>query len=114
MLIGNWTENVPDTELRRLLLALGSLQERTAGAFDRFVSQIVNISDRYPDLLIRRDRSPENIRDGLVCDAEGMRASQAFKNQLFGNIGRQSALLNLRQEELELLRQIDARLDRID
>lgn len=113
MVTGEWAQSVQDTELRRLLLGLGSLQERTAGAFDRFVLQIVNISDRYPELLRRHDTSPEQYREGLVCDPVGMRASQAFKNQLFGNIGRQSALLERRRDELELLEKIAARIDQL-
>lgn len=110
MVTGEWTHGVQDTELRRLLLALASLQESTSAAFDRFVLQIVNISDRYPELIRRRDIEPGQYREGLTCDAEGMRANQAFKNQLFGNIGRQSALLSNRRSELELLEQIATRV----
>ncbi|MEJ2534608.1 MAG: hypothetical protein P8008_03880 [Gammaproteobacteria bacterium] len=110
MVTGDRDQNVQDMELQRLLLALGSLQEQTDRAFDRFVLQIVNISDRYPELLRRQDPSTDEIREGLVCAPEGMRANQAFKNQLFGNIGRQSALLDSRLQELELLERIDARV----
>ena len=110
MVIGDGDQHVQDMELQRLLLALGSLQEQTDRAFDRFVLQIVNISDRYPELLRRHDPSTDEIREGLVCDPEGMRANQAFKNQLFGNIGRQSALLDSRLRELELLEKIAARV----
>ncbi len=109
MVTGEWDQSVQDMELRRLLLALGSLQERANRVFDRFVLQVVNISDRYPELLQRRDIAPEEYRQGLVCNALGMRESQAFKNQVFGNIGRQTGLLNIRQRELELLEKIAAR-----
>ncbi len=110
MVTGEWTHGVQDSGLRQLLLELASLQEHATAVFGRFVLQIVNISDRYPELIIRRDTEPGQFRDGLTCDAAGMRASQAFKNQLFGNIGRQSALLNNRREELELLERILTRI----
>lgn len=110
---GDWVQGVQDNELGRLLLALGSTQERADGAYSRFVLQIVNLSDLYPELLRRRDTSAGQYREGLVCDALGMRKSQAFKNQLFGNIGRHSALQDIRQDEFELLQKIAARVDEL-
>lgn len=113
MVTAEWEQSVQDMELRRLLLALGSLQERANRLFDRFVLQVINISDRYPELLQRRDIAPEEYRQGLVCNAVGMRASQAFKNQVFGNIGRQTGLLEIRQRELELLEKIAAKTNQL-
>jgi hypothetical protein len=92
-----------DLNLRRLLFRLSSYQDRVDAVYMRFLSQIVNISDRYPELIIRADQSSQNIRDHMVCNPEGMRTNQAFKNQVFGNIGRSSAMLNFRRQELERL-----------
>lgn len=92
---------VRDLYLRRLLFRLSAYQDKVDVMYACFLSQIVNISDHFPELIIRAGRSAEDIH--MVCKPEGMRANQAFKNQVFGNIGRSSAMLRFRKQELERL-----------
>ena len=113
---GGQSQNTQDVELRRLLFALAARQEAGDSLFFRFVFQSVHIPDRYPHLMRRLDRGiprVAEIRDDLSCDAEAMRADQGFKNQFFSNAGRQRALLSIREEELELLEAIAARVEQL-
>ena len=113
---GGQTHNTQDVELRRLLFALAALQDAGDSLFFRFVFQSVHIPDRYPHLMRRSDRGiprGAEIQDDLSCDAEAMRADQGFKNQFFSNAGRQRALLGTREDELDLLEAIAARVEQL-
>lgn len=110
---GGQSQEMQDVELRRQLFGLAALQEAGDAVFFRFVFQSVHIPDHYPELLKRSDREVAEFRGDLGCDAEAMRASQAFKNQFFSNAGRQRALLSFHEDELELLEAIAARVDEL-
>ena len=108
---GGSARSAADIELRQLLFSLAAYQDRVDSSNVRFLSQNVHLANQYPDLIRRFYTAAGEYIEHLECDAEGMRNHQGFKNVLFSNIGRQSAILHARQRELEMLEAIAARLN---
>lgn len=109
-----FVRSADDIELRKLLFALAGWQDRVDSVNVRYLSQNVHLANQFPDLVKRFDTAAGEYLESLECDAQGMRASQSFKNVLFANMGRQNAILHARKKELELLEAIAAKVNELD
>jgi hypothetical protein len=110
------SSDAQDLLLRQLMIRLSALQTRNEVQYERFLAQIQNISDLYPELITRRDGFDGVVvpSNGLQCDFISMRDNQSFKNRLFGNVGRYDSLQTARERELELLVEVQARVEAIN
>lgn len=101
-----------DLKLRQLMIRLSARQTEIEGSYGRFLMQLQNISNQYPDLIIRNDGISGRVdtRAAMRCDFDSMKDNRAFKNRFFGNSGRYQTLQSYREEELALLRQVEARV----
>jgi hypothetical protein len=69
------------------------------------------LMDLYPDLIPRGvDANGEEL---MHCNADGMRASQAFINHLMSNIGRYGGLTRNLEKQLVSLQEIQVKLDEV-
>lgn len=104
-----------DLKLRQLMIRLSARQTEIEGSYGRFLMQVQNISNQYPDLIIRNDGISGRVdtRAGMRCDFDSMKDNRAFKNRFFGNSGRYQTLQSFREEELALLRQVEARVNEL-
>lgn len=100
-----------DHELRTLLFSLKADMQGFNDYIHLVRPQHNILMDLYPNLL------PRGIgADGesfIHCDTDGMRASQDFINHLMSNIGRYGGFANLLDQQLNALRNIHDKLDKV-
>ena len=99
-----------DRELRALLFSLKA-EMRGFDTYMQLVRPQQNLlMDQYPNLL------PRGVEDGkrvMICNTDGMRASQGFINHLMSNIGRHNGMVSNLEQELAALGQIHNKLDEV-
>jgi hypothetical protein len=100
-----------DRELRTLLFSLKTEMQGFSDYIQLVRPQHNILMDLYPNLL------PRGIdADGkrfIHCDTDGMRARQDFINHLMSNIGRYGGFVNLLNQQLDDLRNIHLKLDKV-
>ncbi len=100
-----------DHELRTLLFSLKADMQGFSDYIQLVRPQHNVLMDLYPNLLPRGiDADGESF---IHCDTDGMRARQDFINHLMSNIGRYGGFANLLERQLDALRNIHGKLDKV-
>ena len=119
-------DRLQDSDLRQILRTYLQFRDRERGTHEERTNELFRLHSRYPELVRVGVTTSSNEQGAPArfellsanaykwdqsCDAEAMRQSQAFLNDLFDNMARSGNVLNANKEREAMLLQLREHLN---